>query len=68
MCIENRRLLRRSEVLELCGISSSTLYDLMALGLFPRPVLIARRAVRWRLEEVLAWIESRPLAAGKTLR
>ena len=68
MAIEDRRLLRRSEVLELCGISRSTLYELMDLELFPRPVRISRRAVRWRLEDVLAWIESRPLAVGAILR
>ena len=63
MEIEYRRLLRRSEVLQMCGISKSTLHHLVAIGKFPRPIRISRRAVRWRLEEVLAWIESRPRTA-----
>ncbi|MCT8330911.1 helix-turn-helix transcriptional regulator [Albidovulum sediminis] len=54
------RLLRRPEVLSLTGMSRSTLYASMTLGLFPRPVRIGAQAVAWREADVLHWIETRP--------
>ena len=62
MVIEDWRLLRREEVLHLCGISKSTLEDLIAAGEFPKPVRISARAVGWWAWEVLAWLKTRPLA------
>ena len=63
MGVEEHRLIRRDQVLHICGISRSGLYDLIARGLFPEPVRIGRRAVAWRESEIAAWIESRPLAS-----
>lgn len=42
------RLLRRSEVLAMTGMSKSMLYLLMSKNDFPRPVRIGVRAVAWR--------------------
>lgn len=54
------KLLRRPEVLRKTGIGgTSTLYDWMAHGTFPRPVKIGARAVAWRESDVDAWIEMR---------
>ena len=63
MVIEDWRLMRLEEVLHLCGISKSTLNDLIAIGEFPKPVRISARAVGWRAWEVLAWLKARPPAA-----
>ena len=58
--VEQDRLLRRDEVLTMCGISLSTLNHLVKIGEFPAPVRISKRAVRWWLSEVIAWMESCP--------
>lgn len=55
--------LRRPAVLEITGLSTTTIYDLMAKGQFPRPVKLTGRAVAWPESEISAWLESR-----KTLR
>ena len=63
MGVENHRLMRRDQVLHICAISRSALYDMISKGMFPEPVRIGRRAVAWREYEVVAWIKSRPPAS-----
>ena len=60
------RLLRRTAVEELCGLSRSAIYVAMERGNFPRPVSTGPRSVRWRSDEISQWIESRPhVEAGR---
>ena len=59
------RLLRRREVENLVGLSTSRIYCLMKTGEFPIPVRIARQAVAWRQSEIDEWIETRPRAANE---
>ena len=54
------RLLRRSEVEEITGLSRSTIYRHLDQGIFPKPVRIGPRAVRWWLSEILNHIKSMP--------
>ena len=58
------RLLRVSEVAELVGLKRPTIYKRLAVGDFPVPLRLSPGAVRWPLEEVLAWISARPRATG----
>lgn len=51
------RLLRRADVQELVGISTSTLYRWMDERDFPPGVMIGPNARRWWLSEVEAWID-----------
>lgn len=53
------RLLRRPEVLSTTGMATSTLYDAMARGAFPRPVKIGLRAVGWPESDVKRWLDDR---------
>ena len=57
-------LLSRADVERLCGLSTSSLYRAMRQGDFPEPLRIGARAVRWRSDEIGAWIEGRPRASG----
>lgn len=57
------RLLTRPEVEELTHLSCSTIYKQMRSGRFPAPVKIGR-AVRWRSDEITAWLDSLPRATG----
>ena len=59
------RLLRRSQVEQLCQLSCSTIYRLMRLGQFPEPIRIGPRAVRWSLREIEAYLAGCPRATGE---
>ena len=59
------RLLTRPEVEEVVGLSCATVYRLMASGDFPRPIRLGGRAVRWKSDDLLVWIESRPSTTAK---
>lgn len=59
------RLLRRRQVEEITGLARSSIYRAMQQGAFPRPVRVGPAAVRWRLSEITAWLESRPVARGE---
>lgn len=54
-----RRLIRRSEVLRLVGLSKSTLYERIAAEDFPRPVRVSPRCVAWVEADVREWIDAR---------
>ena len=60
--LEDHRLVRLPEVLHLCAVSRSALYDMVSRGEFPRPVRIGSRSVGWRSREIREWIDSRPQA------
>ena len=66
--LDGERLMRREEVLYLCGISRSTLDTMVRTGRFPRPVRTNNRAVGWRVKDVLIWLASRPPATGANWR
>ncbi|MEZ8144587.1 AlpA family phage regulatory protein [Enterovibrio sp. FF113] len=54
------RLLKRKDVLIICGISKSTLYRMIKSEDFPSQVSISgKRSVGWRSSEVDAWLGSR---------
>ncbi len=54
------KLLTCKQVCEITGYVKSTIYRLMDEGEFPKALKIGPRAVRWREDEIRAWIESRP--------
>ena len=62
----HKRLLRRTEVERYCQIGRSTIYRLMREGLFPLPIRVGPRAVRWPEHELTAWLARRPRATGET--
>lgn len=60
--VATETLIRRREVERTTGLSRSGIYANMQRGTFPVPVRIGKQGVRWRLSDIQAWIESRPLA------
>lgn len=56
------RIIRRPELLKVTGLSSATLYRLMAEERFPRPVQLSQNAVGWRASAVFSWVESLKVA------
>ncbi|GAC1679347.1 MAG: hypothetical protein NVS9B2_30490 [Steroidobacteraceae bacterium] len=57
------RLLRLPEVIDTVGLARATIYEKVKAGEFPAPLQLSECAVAWRLSEIIAWIESRPVAA-----
>ena len=55
---EQISLLRIAEVGRRCGLSRTTIYDRLTAGTFPKPVKLSERNVRWRSDEIAAWIEA----------
>lgn len=56
------RILRKKEVLYRSGISNSTLYRLMADGLFPKPKKLTStkgRAIGWLESDFQNWLNGR---------
>lgn len=56
----NHAVLRLPDVQKLTGLSRSSVYRLEASGDFPQRVRLSERATAWKLDELTAWLESRP--------
>jgi prophage regulatory protein len=57
-------IIRKPQVRVLTGLGDSTIRRLVQAGNFPKPIQISPRAVGWRQDQVVAWVDSRPLAAS----
>jgi prophage regulatory protein len=53
-------ILRKSEVSQMVGLSTVTIWRLEKAGNFPSRVQLGPRCVGWKEEEIDQWIESRP--------
>ncbi|MCY4609970.1 MAG: AlpA family phage regulatory protein [bacterium] len=60
----DNRLLRRPEVEDRCQLGTTSIYRLMRQGLFPEPIKVGPRAVRWQESEITAYLQGRPRASG----
>ncbi|WP_374593023.1 helix-turn-helix transcriptional regulator [Sphingosinicella sp.] len=56
------KILRRTEVERVIGLSRSTIYKAMTENTFPKPIRIGKRAVGWRQADIMNWLETRPQA------
>lgn len=56
------RFLRLPEVMDLTGLSRSTLYDSIKRGSFPAAVPLGGKSVAWLSTEVDAWMTERVAA------
>lgn len=50
------RILRLAEVREKTGLTKSTIYKYVGLGMFPRPISLGGRSVGWIDSEVHEWL------------
>ncbi|SBT11947.1 AlpA family transcriptional regulator [Vibrio celticus] len=53
------RLLRLKEVIQVTGISRSSLYKYLNEGQFPPPISLGARSVAWIDHEIQAWITTK---------
>lgn len=54
---DTKEMLRDTECAELIDVSRATWWSLNARGLVPEPVRIGR-SVRWRANEIRAWLDA----------
>jgi predicted DNA-binding transcriptional regulator AlpA len=64
--VVGRKLIRRKQVLEKCAFGTTTLYKLMGLGLFPKPVPLtpSGQAVGW-IEDEVDYYNAQLIAAAR---
>jgi prophage regulatory protein len=55
---------RLPTVIQVTGLGRSTIYRMVASGVFPAPVQVGLRAVAWRWSDLDRWSESRRSAFG----
>jgi prophage regulatory protein len=55
------KLLRPKQIERLLGCSSTSLWRWAQLPDFPRPIRIGKRAIAYREDEIIAWLEQRQL-------
>lgn len=58
-----RTLLTFAQVYDAVQICKSTMYRKMGEGTFPRPVTLGPGCVRWRSDDIAAWIDSHAVQA-----
>ena len=54
------KILRYSVILQLTGLSKSTVQRMVREGAFPQHVQLGKRAVGWHEADVIDWLEGRP--------
>ena len=55
------RLLKLQDVLTLCAMSRTSIYDAIKHGQFPAPVHVHGRSTRWVSKDVHDWLAARVL-------
>ncbi|MDB4439202.1 AlpA family phage regulatory protein [bacterium] len=60
---QDRPFMSMEEVADMFGISKSTIYAKMRSGDFPLPIKTGQRGIRWRTDELMAWINACQRAA-----
>ena len=56
------RILRVKDVVELLGVSRSTLYSWISSGIFPRPARLGPNVVGWPATAIEEWLRDRDVA------
>ncbi|ELR66126.1 Transcriptional regulator [Photobacterium marinum] len=61
------RFMRLKEVMNVTGLSRSSIYNFMAEGTFPKSVPLGGRAVAWVEDEVQEWMEAKLIERATSL-
>ena len=57
------RMLTRPEVEQMLGVSTATIYKWLGERKLPEPIRLGPRAIRWRLSELMKWLDEQPRAS-----
>lgn len=55
----SHKIIRLPEVIDMTGLSRSTIYLRMSKGSFPQSISLGERAIGWVQDEVDLWLETR---------
>lgn len=55
----SRRFLRLRDVMEITGLSRSSIYSYIQQGRFPHSVAVGSRAVRWSSSSIYDWMDEK---------
>ena len=58
-----QKVLRLKAVIDITGLSRSSIYLLIAQNQFPRSILLGARSVGWTQQSIDQWIEGRIAAS-----
>lgn len=61
--LEGLAILRIQQVMQLTGLSRTTIYEMMAKGTFPKQVQLGPRTIGWRVYDIREWLLTRQTAA-----
>jgi len=53
-----KRILRLGSVIDITGLSRSTIYLRISEGTFPKQVSLGARAIGWRQEDIQTWLDN----------
>jgi len=57
--LEDIAIIRMPEVKRLTGLGRTSIYHMMANGVFPRSVALGARAVGWIVGDIRKWLQSK---------
>lgn len=63
--MDTDKLIRRKQLLELVGLSYTTLWRMENAGQFPSRVKLGKCSVGWHLAEVEEWVKGRERVVGR---
>lgn len=66
MQLENKRLIRLAEVMNLTGLSRASVYNYIKAEIFPPPAKFGKSSL-WEYNEIQAWINKRLQERNKQL-
>lgn len=56
------------ELLQIVPLGRSTIYDLMSKDIFPKPIKIGPRFIRWRERDIIEWYKSQGIEQLKEVK
>jgi prophage regulatory protein len=62
-----KKIIRRRTLVEMTGLSLSTVYRLISRREFPAAIRLSTNAVGWALDDVQAWIDQRRSLGNRRL-
>jgi prophage regulatory protein len=60
-----KKILRLKELTCIVGLSRSSIYRLVSLGMFPAPIKIGVSAVGWDSADIDSWLTERKLSGNR---
>ena len=67
MSAQENRILRLREVMQVTGLSKTTIHRRYGDGTFLRPLRLGPQSIGWRRTEIFEWLESLPRGVQRSM-